>query len=377
MSVEAISWALNLAPVPRDRGGKRNSACKAVLIGLANHAGPDGAGAFPSVRTLVRYTDLSERTVRTALDRLATEGIIRPCDPAIVAAKIKRSDQRPNGWDLAMHLVRDDLDGDELAALEARFPGLAARAANTQAGADAASGVQSLHPVLEAAVDNVPSGVQPLHPVVATGCDQRSNGVQQFPERGAATAPEPPIEPSIEPSPAAHTRAPKGTVVGSRGPAEAAGAEEFFAMLGPRWLLSLRQRHRLAPAVQAALAAGWPPVALARYAGANTAGVRNPYAVLASRLSPGELPAPVQPPRPAWCGRCNQDTRRLEHADGTDAGRCPRCHPLAAPAVAHADEAAPGGARTAAPGTVSTREARALPEPYLGGRTREIPGRAP
>jgi hypothetical protein len=54
VSVEAISWALNLAPVPRDRGGKPNPACKAVLIGLANHAGPDGKEAFPAVRTLIR-----------------------------------------------------------------------------------------------------------------------------------------------------------------------------------------------------------------------------------------------------------------------------------------------------------------------------------
>jgi hypothetical protein len=38
--------------------------CKFVLVGLANHAGPDGMGAFPSVATLVRYTGLSERTVR-------------------------------------------------------------------------------------------------------------------------------------------------------------------------------------------------------------------------------------------------------------------------------------------------------------------------
>jgi len=49
VSVEAISWALNLAPVPRDRGGKPNPACKAVLIGLANHAGPDGRK--PSLRS--------------------------------------------------------------------------------------------------------------------------------------------------------------------------------------------------------------------------------------------------------------------------------------------------------------------------------------
>ena len=67
VSVEAISWALNLAPVPADRGGQLSSACKFVLVGLGNHAGPDGSGAFPSARTLMRYTGLSERTVRACL----------------------------------------------------------------------------------------------------------------------------------------------------------------------------------------------------------------------------------------------------------------------------------------------------------------------
>ena len=76
MSVEAISWALNLAPVPADRNGQPSSACKFVLVGLANHAGPDGTSAFPSVRTLIRYTGLSERTVRTCLDRLQHTGLI-------------------------------------------------------------------------------------------------------------------------------------------------------------------------------------------------------------------------------------------------------------------------------------------------------------
>ena len=51
---EAISWALNLAPVPADRGGQPSTACKFVLVGLANRAGPDGGAAFPSVATLVR-----------------------------------------------------------------------------------------------------------------------------------------------------------------------------------------------------------------------------------------------------------------------------------------------------------------------------------
>ena len=55
--------ALNLAPVPVDRGGQPSSACKFVLVGLANHAGPDGMGAFPTAATLVRYTGLSQLLV--------------------------------------------------------------------------------------------------------------------------------------------------------------------------------------------------------------------------------------------------------------------------------------------------------------------------
>jgi len=82
--VEAISWALNLAPVPADRGGQPSSACKFVLVGLANHVGPDGC-AFPAARMPMRYTGLSERTVRACLGRLEAAGLIRPCDPAVVA----------------------------------------------------------------------------------------------------------------------------------------------------------------------------------------------------------------------------------------------------------------------------------------------------
>ena len=43
--------------------------------------------------TLVRYTGPAEQTVRTCLDRLQTAGIIPPCDPGTVAARIKRADR--------------------------------------------------------------------------------------------------------------------------------------------------------------------------------------------------------------------------------------------------------------------------------------------
>jgi len=167
VSVEAISWALNLAPVPVDRGGQPSSTCKFVLVGLANHAGPDGTGAFPSVATLVRYTGLSERTVRTCLDRLEAASIIRPCDPDIVAARIKRADRRPQGWDLTLGMVRDDLTNADIVMLERQFPGLAPRLAATaqhfpDIGTD---GVQSPHPAVENAepVDNLPNEDSLVH----------------------------------------------------------------------------------------------------------------------------------------------------------------------------------------------------------------------
>ena len=234
MSVEAISWALNLAPVPADRGGQRSSPCKFVLVGLANHAGPDGTGAFPSAATLVRYTGLSERTVRGCLARLAAEGIIRPCDPAIVAARIRRADRRPKGWDLDLTLIREDLTEADAAALERQFPRRAGRLAAGRSVPD--------HPGSRELVDNQGSGVQPLHPAQGTG---RSYGV----------APKPSFEPPIEP-PGATAHAREAPALGKP---DGGLAGEFFAALGPAWRLTVSQRDRLAPAASAALASGWTP----------------------------------------------------------------------------------------------------------------------
>jgi len=64
---------------PGSPGGSREAAGRRPgAAGLANHAGPDGTAAFPSVATLVRYTGLSERTVCTCLDRLQAHGVISP-----------------------------------------------------------------------------------------------------------------------------------------------------------------------------------------------------------------------------------------------------------------------------------------------------------
>jgi len=63
------------------------------------------------------------------------------------------------------------------------------------------------------------------------------------------------------------------------GGAEVGEFFEQFAARNQRWLLTAGQRKRLAPSITAALAAGWTPDGLASFAGANSAGIRNPVAM--------------------------------------------------------------------------------------------------
>ncbi len=95
MSIEAIKWALNDAPdVPPQ--------LVAVLIGLANHAGPDGKSAFASQARLARYARKSDRAVRNDLAALIELKLIKVSENQGAAAHI-RQDQRPVVYELALH----------------------------------------------------------------------------------------------------------------------------------------------------------------------------------------------------------------------------------------------------------------------------------
>ena len=88
-------WAMKqdivTAPTPRH-----------VLLCLANYAGEDGVGAFPSVARLARDTGLSERAVQQNLAKLAEAGVIVAGNQALAAARIDRTDRRPNVWNIDM-----------------------------------------------------------------------------------------------------------------------------------------------------------------------------------------------------------------------------------------------------------------------------------
>ncbi len=133
-----MSWALSL-PVQT----LKDSSARHVLLCLANYAGSNGTGAFPSASTLAQDTGLSERTVRYKLDDLEQSGLIQKGNQAIAAVHIDRHDRRPVVYDLQI--------------LRGANP-----APRTKRGADD-----------------------------ATGCSPQQNGVQSGTERGAAAAPNP------------------------------------------------------------------------------------------------------------------------------------------------------------------------------------------
>ncbi|RON39711.1 helix-turn-helix domain-containing protein [Pseudomonas brassicacearum] len=131
-----MSWALSLPTQ-----SLKDSSARHVLLCLANYAGSNGAGAFPSASTLAQDTGLSERTVRYKLDALESSGLIQKGNQAIAAVHIDRHDRRPVVYDLQL--------------LRGANP-----APRTKRGADD-----------------------------ATGCNSQQNGVQPGTERGAEAAP--------------------------------------------------------------------------------------------------------------------------------------------------------------------------------------------
>ncbi|MGW0485776.1 helix-turn-helix domain-containing protein [Nonomuraea sp. NPDC003214] len=186
MSVEAISWALNHAPVDE-------SSAAFVLVGLANHAGPDGRGAFPAVSRLMIYTRLGERTIREQLDILEAAGIIRPCDPAIVAAYIKNAGSRPQGWDIDMTLNREN--PEHLARFQAAVDAVKAE---RKARRDRLAAKRQQ--AKKAPTSDDVEEVRRSHPTDDRGATVAPPEVRPSPEGGATVAPEPSLKPSIEPS---------------------------------------------------------------------------------------------------------------------------------------------------------------------------------
>lgn len=89
MSIEAIAVCLHHS--------RASGTDKLVLLGIANHEG-DG-GSWPSVATLAKYANCSERTVQRALDNLINSGEVRR-HLNQGGSRTTRNDQRTNRYDV-------------------------------------------------------------------------------------------------------------------------------------------------------------------------------------------------------------------------------------------------------------------------------------
>ncbi|HUK69052.1 MAG TPA: helix-turn-helix domain-containing protein, partial [Streptosporangiaceae bacterium] len=239
-----------------------------VLLALADACSrDDGTGCWPSAATIARKANVSDRTVRRVITRLEAEG----------------------------HLIVHRGGG---------------RTGSTNSYT-VVTGNRVIHsPGLNDTPDSLSGGDtgdrSPLTELCQGTHDTTVSPDPPDNHQGTAAASAPDARPAV---------------------AATTGADvvEFFAALGDAWRLTETQRARLTAAVQAALDMGWAPQALASVTGANTTGVRNPYAVLAARLSSAELPAlSVRSARTPWCGECDQVTRMLDY-HGDAPRRCPNC----------------------------------------------------
>ncbi|MFC9821425.1 hypothetical protein ACFWG6_31095 [Streptomyces erythrochromogenes] len=93
MSIEAVKWAMELAP-------PMPAQLVSVLTGLAYHADSKGRGSFPSVPRLAAYACKAPRQIRRDLRQLEELKLIKEGDQG-KAAHLP-ADKRPTVYDLAL-----------------------------------------------------------------------------------------------------------------------------------------------------------------------------------------------------------------------------------------------------------------------------------
>ncbi|MFE7583608.1 helix-turn-helix domain-containing protein [Streptomyces gardneri] len=108
MSHQAVTWAMDDAPMLLTEKGKPDTTARTVLQVLAEFAHADGVNAHPSVLKIQYRTGYDRRTVQRALRRLETAGLI------VNAGAVHDC----VNWTLRLALRRPASDWDDLKAAE-------------------------------------------------------------------------------------------------------------------------------------------------------------------------------------------------------------------------------------------------------------------
>lgn len=206
MSYQASSWALRDAPVGAD------TTKRLILMALADFAGPDGTGAYPSVETLCGLVRLKRRAVMRHLGEMEQAGVIRRGDQRLTLHY--RADRRPVVWDLAMppagrsgmpvtqeRAIMDSLDDGDV---HDGAPRDAADDMHDHAPRPAESDVHAGAPRDH---DDVHAGAPRRIP---RGARQGTNGVHRRAPKPSVKPPyNPPVVPQGGPAPRSKTRKPR------------------------------------------------------------------------------------------------------------------------------------------------------------------------
>ncbi|OPC81830.1 hypothetical protein B4N89_13580 [Embleya scabrispora] len=207
MSYEAVAWAMDDAPTVWTDAHKPDATARFVLAVLAEHADRDGRGARPSGTRIQYRTGYDPTTVRRALRRLESAGLIRPTGTTADGCVV---------YDLDLSQRRPATDWADLVALRERDRAAAAER-QRRSRANRVTGVTPVTVTGVAPVTN-PDGmtVTGVTPVTVTGAEsvtvtgvtpeqppsraQRPHVTGVTPECHGRNAPrtinEPPVEPS-------------------------------------------------------------------------------------------------------------------------------------------------------------------------------------
>lgn len=104
-----MAWALD-----HQQTGPLAAEVRLVLVALADHAGPNGKGAWPAASTIADRLGITVRAVRRSLSKLEQARLIGRGDQRVVGHI--RKDRRPVVWDLAVDGRQVALEFDRAAA---------------------------------------------------------------------------------------------------------------------------------------------------------------------------------------------------------------------------------------------------------------------
>ncbi|TDQ00633.1 helix-turn-helix protein [Labedaea rhizosphaerae] len=318
-----MSWVWDNSPV---KGGEL-----LLLLAIADHADDLGGNAWPSIDRLTTRTRVDRRTVQRILRSLERKGLI--------VIERGRGPGGTNRYTVTFTSVPTDAELPLPSGIRERHREPTAASVDTRVDSPVDDPAKSVD---NGAAKCRPGEMPPAGRMPPRGRHEGATGAAPLPPEPSLT-----VHEQSARAPASGIRGRSGspatdTTGSSQDDSDAwqAGVrtEPVLADLGLAFDLVPETRHQLDELIARALRAGCPPDDIRQALVTPASDTADLVVVLRSRLrsllnqTAGDAERPrgkrgATPPRPPWCGTCDERTRHRENASGAPY-RCPRCHPL-------------------------------------------------